>query len=117
MASGTSVGAATSADPAPNALISTQAGSELQVILHPLVLLTISDYITRHTLRGQKGPVVGGLLGLQTGRDITIEHAFDIDMVPVEGDYPASWRLNEAHFSHRLDMSENCLLAIPSLHA
>ncbi|KAI9642539.1 hypothetical protein NHQ30_009344 [Ciborinia camelliae] len=51
--------------------------SGLQVALHPLVLLTISDYITRHTLRQQKGPVVGALLGQQNGREITIEHAFE----------------------------------------
>ncbi|PQE24325.1 signalosome subunit protein [Rutstroemia sp. NJR-2017a BVV2] len=51
--------------------------SGLQVALHPLVLLTISDYITRHTLRQQTGPVVGALLGQQNGREITIEHAFE----------------------------------------
>lgn len=63
-----------------NPLVSAGASSELQVILHPLVLLTISDYIARHTLRQQKGPVVGGLLGQQNGREITIEHAFDVSM-------------------------------------
>lgn len=62
-----------------NALLSTQksSGSGLQAILHPLVLLTISDYITRHTLRHLEGPVVGALLGQQNGREITIEHAFE----------------------------------------
>jgi len=62
-----------------NPLLSTQktSDSELQVVLHPLVLLTISDYITRHTLRRLQGPVVGALLGQQNGREITIEHAFE----------------------------------------
>lgn len=62
-----------------NPLLSAQKSSDsgLQVALHPLVLLTISDYITRHTLRQQKGPVVGALLGQQNGREITIEHAFE----------------------------------------
>ncbi|PQE29326.1 signalosome subunit protein [Rutstroemia sp. NJR-2017a WRK4] len=62
-----------------NPLLSTQKSSDsgLQVALHPLVLLTISDYITRHTLRQQTGPVVGALLGQQNGREITIEHAFE----------------------------------------
>ncbi|KAM3084121.1 hypothetical protein ACMFMG_001773 [Clarireedia jacksonii] len=62
-----------------NPLLSAQKSSDsgLQVALHPLVLLTISDYITRHTLRQQTGPVVGALLGQQNGREITIEHAFE----------------------------------------
>ncbi|KAJ8067930.1 hypothetical protein OCU04_003513 [Sclerotinia nivalis] len=62
-----------------NPLLSTQKSSDsgLQIALHPLVLLTISDYITRHTLRQQTGPVVGALLGQQNGREITIEHAFE----------------------------------------
>jgi len=63
-----------------NPLVVTGGSSELQVILHPLVLLSISDYIARHTLREQKGPIVGGLLGQQNGREITIEHAFDVQM-------------------------------------
>lgn len=109
MASGTT--AAAPADPAAstrNTLISTQSGSELQIILHPLVLLTISDYITRHTLRGQKGPIVGGLLGLQSGRDITIEHAFDCDMLSADGDAQdqPTYKLNDDHFAQRLEMSE-----------
>ncbi|GAW24753.1 hypothetical protein ANO14919_143450 [Xylariales sp. No.14919] len=62
-----------------NPLLSTQKASDsgLQAVLHPLVLLTISDYITRHTLREQPGPVVGALLGQQNGREVTIEHAFE----------------------------------------
>jgi COP9 signalosome complex subunit 6 len=84
-----------------NPLLSTQSRSELQVILHPLVLLTISDYITRHTLRSQQGPIVGGLLGLQNGREITIEHAFDCDMTADAAEY----RLNTAWFETRLDQS------------
>lgn len=63
-----------------NPLVLTGGSSELQVILHPLVLLTISDYIARHTLQEQKCPIVGGLLGQQNGREITIEHAFDVHM-------------------------------------
>jgi COP9 signalosome complex subunit 6 len=50
----------------------------LHVALHPLVLLTISDYITRHTLRNQTEPIVGSLLGQQNGREITVEHVFEI---------------------------------------
>ena len=61
------------------ALLSAHQSSEsgLQVGLHPLVLLTISDYVTRHTLRNSPGVVVGALLGQQSGRSITLEHAFE----------------------------------------
>jgi hypothetical protein len=62
----------------PNALLSAQkSDSGLEVALHPLVLLTISDYITRHTLRNQTGPIIGALLGQQNGREVTVEHAFE----------------------------------------
>ncbi|KAJ2977566.1 hypothetical protein NQ176_g4301 [Zarea fungicola] len=45
-----------------NPLLSSQKSSQLHAVLHPLVLLTISDYITRHTLRQQSVPIIGGLL-------------------------------------------------------
>ncbi|EXF77729.1 signalosome subunit [Colletotrichum fioriniae PJ7] len=85
-----------------NPLISNQKSSELQAVLHPLVLLTISDYITRHTLRSQQGPIVGALLGQQNGREITVEHAFDCHTIPkpeVEGGY----LLDTGRFGARLE--------------
>ncbi|KUJ14184.1 uncharacterized protein LY89DRAFT_708636 [Mollisia scopiformis] len=93
------------ADTDSNPLISTQKSSDtsLQVALHPLVLLTISDYITRHTLRQQKGPVVGALLGQQNGREITIEHAFDCLLIEAEGEI----LLNEAWFEERLQQMKD----------
>lgn len=90
--------------PSSNPLLSTQKSSQLQAVLHPLVLLTISDYITRHTLREQKGPIIGALLGQQNGREITIEHAFEchVQEAPqVEGGY----LINAAKFSARLEQS------------
>jgi COP9 signalosome complex subunit 6 len=92
----------------PNPLISTQKSSDtsLQVALHPLVLLTISDYITRHTLRQQKGPIVGALLGQQNGREITIEHAFDCLLVEIDDEVI----LNKAWFEERLQQSEKNIL-------
>lgn len=63
---------------APNPFLSTQKSSDsVPAVLHPLVLLSISDHITRHTLRKQPGPVVGALLGQQNGRQVTLEHTFD----------------------------------------
>lgn len=63
----------------PNPLLSTAkaSDSQVEVQLHPLVILIISDYITRHTLRQQKGPVVGAIIGAQNGREITMEFAFE----------------------------------------
>lgn len=88
---------------ASNPLLSSQKSSDsgLQVALHPLVLLTISDYITRHTLRNQEGAVVGALLGQQNGREITIEHAFECLLVEVEGET----LLHKAWFEDRLQQS------------
>ena len=51
--------------------------SGLHIQLHPLILLTISDHITRHAARCQQGPIIGALLGQQNGREITLEHAFE----------------------------------------
>lgn len=94
-------------DVAHNPLISTQKSTDsgLQVALHPLVLLTISDYITRHTLRQQTGPIVGALLGEQNGREITIEHAFDCRLIEVEGDVV----LHKAWFEERLQQSQQSI--------
>ena len=95
-----------------NPLLSTQKTSDtgLQVALHPLVLLTISDYITRHTLRQQKGPIIGGLLGQQNGREITIEHAFECHFELVEGEFI----LHQAWFDERLQQSK--FLLTPSIY-
>jgi COP9 signalosome complex subunit 6 len=61
-----------------NKLVSSKpSDSPLAVQLHPLVLLTVSDYITRHTLRQQNGPIVGAIFGQQNGRSFTLEHAFE----------------------------------------
>ncbi|KAM0563655.1 hypothetical protein ACHAPJ_001381 [Fusarium lateritium] len=85
-----------------NTLLSSQKSSELQAVLHPLVLLTISDYITRHTLRQQQGPIVGVLLGQQNGREITIEHAFEAH-TRQEPSAQGGYLLDAEKFSARLE--------------
>jgi COP9 signalosome complex subunit 6 len=87
-----------------NPLLSTQKGSDLQVILHPLVLLTISDYITRHTLRQQNGPIIGALLGKHDGREITVEFAFDCHVIEAEVEGGAL--LHAGMFADRLEQSK-----------
>ena len=90
------------ADTPENPLISTARASDTSptVQLHPLVLLTISDCITRHTLRQQSGPVAGAILGQQNGQDITMEVAFQAKLKSNEdGDVV----LDDEWFSKRLD--------------
>lgn len=87
--------------PTPLSLISSHKSSEsgLQIHLHPLVLLTISDHITRHVSRDRQDPIVGALLGRQHGRDISLEFAFDCDLIHGNGDH---FTLNDSWFKDRL---------------
>ncbi|KAK7750304.1 hypothetical protein SLS62_007711 [Diatrype stigma] len=89
--------------PEVNPLLSSQKSSDsgLQAVLHPLVLLTISDYITRHTLREQPGPIVGALIGQQNGREITVEHAFECATLSADGNIV----MNADWFQRRLEQS------------
>jgi len=85
-------------------LLSTQKASDsgLQVVLHPLPILEISDYIVRGYQRGLKGAVVGALLGQQHGREITIEHSFSCKSAKnAEGFY----ELDQEWFRQRLEQS------------
>lgn len=66
---------------ARNSLVSDRhSDSNLTVSLHPLVLLTISDHITRHQVRGYSGNIIGALLGQQKGRETTLDHAFECNV-------------------------------------
>jgi COP9 signalosome complex subunit 6 len=89
-----------------NPLISTQSSdSGLEVALHPLPLLEISDYITRGYQRGISGAIVGGLLGQQNGREITVEHSFSCK---TDKNAKGEYRLDLAWFNNRLEQS-TCL--------
>ncbi|KAI5777648.1 hypothetical protein EDC01DRAFT_782390 [Geopyxis carbonaria] len=91
--------------------ISTNASSSgLQLALHPLALLTISDYITRHALRNIQGPIVGALLGTQSGREVSIEHAYEVMVSPPDApaadsaaDTPAPI-LDHSFFTNKLSL-------------
>ena len=84
-----------------NLLVSTNKApdSDLRATLHPLVLLTISDYITRHALRERGEPILGALLGQQNGREITIEHAFEAKAIRAGNGHVI---LHETWFKDRL---------------
>lgn len=89
---------------ASNSLLSsTTSDSSLSVQLHPLVLLTISDFITRHTLRKQEGPIVGAIIGQQNGRQITMEHAFECKLKQ-QGDKVL---VDDEWFAERLEQCES----------
>ncbi|MCJ1385171.1 hypothetical protein MMC17_008292 [Xylographa soralifera] len=86
-----------------NPLVSNTKSSDssLRALLHPLVLLTISDYITRHTLRRQTQPIVGALLGQQNGREVSLEHAYEVKLIHGENG-EADWKLCHDWFQERL---------------
>lgn len=106
--------------PTPNyPLISSHPStSGLKIALHPLALLSISDYITRHTLRQNTEPIVGALLGTQQGRDIAIEQAYEVKvaegggeenaMAGVEGE--GEVLIDESWFDKRLKL---CMFYTP----
>lgn len=93
-----------------NPLLSSNSTDGLHVLLHPLVLLTISDYITRHTLRRQNGPILGALLGQQNGREVSLEHAFECK-IDTAG---STLALDAAWFDERL---QQCKSDAPAVRA
>ncbi|KAG5301126.1 COP9 complex subunit 6 [Histoplasma ohiense] len=83
-----------------NPLISLKSSdSGLQILLHPLVLLNISDHVTRHFARQEKGPIVGALIGQQKGRTISLEHVFECNVVTASNGDSV---LSEPWFEERL---------------
>ncbi|GAA6008737.1 hypothetical protein JCM11491_003416 [Sporobolomyces phaffii] len=76
----------------------------LQVSLHPLPLLNISDHYTRQSLN-RNDPnvrVVGGLLGTQQGRSIDIINSFELALAdPAASDLDLA--LDHAYFATRRD--------------
>jgi COP9 signalosome complex subunit 6 len=89
--------------PSTTSLVSTSKSSDsgLRAHLHPLVLLSVSDYITRHTLQRQSQPIAGAILGQQNGREISLEFAYEVKLIQAEGGSGA-WILDDAWFSERL---------------
>lgn len=81
-------------DPLQSLVSSKSSDSGLHILLHPLVLLTISDHITRHAARQQQGPIIGALLGQQNGREITLEQVFECPVTMGENGevlLPSTW--------------------------
>jgi len=100
------------ADPKPqNPLLVTSSAPDTSPIiaLHPLVILTISDFVTRSTLRNQKRPILGAILGQQNGREITMEVAFESKWVTLDD---GSVNLDDEWFKDRLEQCKSALSGV-----
>jgi len=63
-----------------SAVHKTAVASGMQVALHPLVIINITDHYTRFKIQqGQENPQVkGALLGVQSGRSVEIFNSFEL---------------------------------------
>lgn len=63
----------------PSSSVLTSAAGSVDVSLHPLVIMNISDHCTRARVE-QKSPfrVFGALLGVQKGRQVEISNSFEL---------------------------------------
>ncbi|GAA5961597.1 hypothetical protein JCM3765_002642 [Sporobolomyces pararoseus] len=77
----------------------------LQVTLHPLPLLNISDHYTRQSLNTNNPNVrvVGGLLGTQQGRNIDIINSFELALVQQADTSSSQLELDHTYFTTRRD--------------
>jgi COP9 signalosome complex subunit 6 len=57
-------------------VVESASESSPHVLLHPIVLISQDDHVTRYGLRKQ-GVALGAILGQQNGKEITMEHAFE----------------------------------------
>ena len=81
--------------------------SNITVSLHPLIILTLSDQITRSKIRSLPGPIVGAILGQQKGRDITAEHGFPCNLQETKS---GQWELNGEWMDTRI---QQCMSRSP----
>jgi len=63
-------------------VVDKERDSGLNVLLHPLVILNISDHYTRVKVSGTAGRVIGALVGSQTGRIVEIHNSFELVLIP-----------------------------------
>jgi COP9 signalosome complex subunit 6 len=80
---------AASAPTKNNAVLEKEGGGgALQIDLHPLVIINISDHFTRAKVESNANPVprvIGALLGVQNGRNIEISNSFELVYHNVDG--------------------------------
>jgi len=69
-------------------VIEKEGGSVLNISLHPLVIINISDHATRARMSSggkTQSRVIGALFGVQSGRSVEIFNSFEIVYTEVEG--------------------------------
>jgi COP9 signalosome complex subunit 6 len=73
-----------------NLVVDSTSETSPRIILHPLVLVTISDHGTRATLQ-KKLPIFGAILGQNNGKEVTLEIAFEcgVDTLKLDKAAPA----------------------------
>jgi len=81
----------TSAPAASSSVIEKEGvGGALQIELHPLVIINISDHFTRAKVENptanQLPRVLGALLGVQDGRNVEITNSFELVYALVDGE-------------------------------
>lgn len=81
---------AASAPTKSSAVLEREGGGSgaLQIDLHPLVIINISDHFTRARVENNANPaprVIGALLGVQNGRNIEISNSFELVYHNVDG--------------------------------
>lgn len=77
----------------------------IDIRVHPLVLLNISDYYTR-SLRENTGPIAGLCLGTHNGRQVTIQTSLEVLLK--EGEVDPSWmetRLDQCTLNTRTTLT------------
>ncbi len=79
----------------------TSATSAAEVVVHPLVLLSVADHFNRAVGNRANTRVVGALLGSRSGRTVDITNSFG---VPFEEDNNNSdvWFLDHTYLSDML---------------
>ncbi|KAK9469231.1 hypothetical protein V1512DRAFT_217952 [Lipomyces arxii] len=60
-------------------LQNTASTADLTIGLHPLAILNMSDFYTRAHL--SRTDLLGGLIGKQSGRDVSIEQTFEFNLI------------------------------------
>eukprot|EP01066_Platyproteum_vivax_P021638 Platyproteum_vivax@DN984_c0_g1_i1.p1 len=61
-----------------------QESKGLDVNVHPLVIINISDHHTRHSVEKREGRIIGALIGQVDGRKLDIHNSFELDVSIVE---------------------------------
>lgn len=74
-------------------VMTSSSSTSVEVFLHPLVLLSVSDHYTRQRAQGNGRPVLGALVGVQTGRSVHVIDTFELSSTASAADYEVHYAL------------------------